>query len=694
MHKDTGVYGQSNSYAHAVKIGPYYPSVVEDNKAASVLDDSCTLQSDLSLSVVGKLKKFDYLSNLKTLLVEKGFVDIIIRYMGGFWASNSFKIDERVTWIDIEGVPLCKFFWIRAKEVIGWSPNFNDGDDDLSNSDDESLVVKNDEIQNNETSEVDSEVEEIPETILNKHFINNEVNQSEGESKYPPGFTPRDASEVNSNMEQKPVKENNDCNQKSHKLSNMKKDSNASLNEDADASVCSGNFKSVEILKSDGSILQLMLDLIKVGETMGYKMNGCINNFKEIVKTQGAQNPSVGNSRGILCVWDPYMFRREHSTVSDYFIAIMGKWSSNDKNLIIILVYAPQELSEKKMLWQYLNHMIHRWKGDVIVMGDFNVVRTQKERFCSIFNPQGAATFNSFISSGGLVEVSSGGYSFTWSHKSASKMKPNAMLRLLKKLKVLKMKIRVWNNDKKDKTHNYKNGLKKLLVEIDSSLDKGDATPETLEEKGAWIKDPKVVKNEFLIHFKERFNNPCSSRFTLDMDFPNKLSTDQVNDLERPFTKEDIKATSLLKPDVVDAANHFYTHGFCPNGGFLDNALKNFGFGDRWCDWIQSCLRSSKGSILVNGSLTFEFQFHKGLKQVDPLSTFLFILVMESLHLSFQKVIEAGLFKGLRININKSKLLGVGVENSKVDLAATNMGCLTLKLPFTYLGVKVGGRMT
>nr|GFD31711.1 RNA-directed DNA polymerase, eukaryota [Tanacetum cinerariifolium] len=86
----------------------------------------------------------------------------------------------------------------------------------------------------------------------------------------------------------------------------------------------------------------------------------------------------------------------------------MGKWSPNDKNLLIISVYAAQELAEKKMLWQYLNHMIDRWKGDVIVMGEFNEVRTQEQRFGSIFNAHWAAIFNSFISAGGLVGVPSG----------------------------------------------------------------------------------------------------------------------------------------------------------------------------------------------------------------------------------------------------------------------------------------------
>nr|GEX18061.1 RNA-directed DNA polymerase, eukaryota, reverse transcriptase zinc-binding domain protein [Tanacetum cinerariifolium] len=48
---------------------------------------------------------------------------------------------------------------------------------------------------------------------------------------------------------------------------------------------------------------------------------------------------------------------------------------------------------------------------------------------------------------------------------------------------------------------------------------------------------------------------------------------------------------------------------------FLDEVLRKFGFGDKWCKWIQCCLNSSRGSILVNGSPTEEFQFGKGLKQ-------------------------------------------------------------------------------
>nr|GEV30531.1 RNA-directed DNA polymerase, eukaryota [Tanacetum cinerariifolium] len=169
----------------------------------------------------------------------------------------------------------------------------------------------------------------------------------------------------------------------------------------------------------------------------------------------------------------------------------------------------------------------------------------------------------------------------------------------------------------------------------------------------------------------------------------------------------------------------------------LDDIMRNFGFGEKWCMWIQSCHRSSRGSVIVNGSPTKEFQFYKGLKQGDPLSFFLFILVMESLRISFQRVVDVGLFKGielapslnlsymfyaddailmgqwsesnidiivkvldcfnrafgLRINMTKSKLLGISVEDDKVKQAAAKIGCNTLKTPFSCLGSKVGGKV-
>nr|GEY51116.1 RNA-directed DNA polymerase, eukaryota [Tanacetum cinerariifolium] len=84
---------------------------------------------------------------------------------------------------------------------------------------------------------------------------------------------------------------------------------------------------------------------------------------------------------------------------------------------------------------------------------------------------------------------------------------------------------------------------------------------------------------------------------------------------------------------------------------YLDETLKAFGFGSKWRNWISGCLNNAMGSVLVNGSPTLEFQFHKGLKQGDLISPFyLFILIMETLRLTFKRVLNVGLYKDISLN--------------------------------------------
>ncbi|GJW51804.1 RNA-directed DNA polymerase, eukaryota [Tanacetum coccineum] len=82
---------------------------------------------------------------------------------------------------------------------------------------------------------------------------------------------------------------------------------------------------------------------------------------------------------------------------------------------------------------------------------------------------------------------------------------------------------------------------------------------------------------------------------------------------------------------------------------YLLDVLEAFGFGQTWCNWIRGTFSSARASVLVNGSPSNEFSFHCGLKQGDPLSPFLFILIMESLHLSFSRAVDEGLFKGVQL---------------------------------------------
>nr|GFB31507.1 RNA-directed DNA polymerase, eukaryota [Tanacetum cinerariifolium] len=99
-----------------------------------------------------------------------------------------------------------------------------------------------------------------------------------------------------------------------------------------------------------------------------------------------------------------------------------GNYAFDGVNLLIISVYDPQEYAKKKMLWDYLVHVISKWDGEVIVMRDFNEVRFKNERFGSFFHAHGADAFNRFILQADLQEIPLGGCSFTWCHRSAKKM--------------------------------------------------------------------------------------------------------------------------------------------------------------------------------------------------------------------------------------------------------------------------------
>ncbi|GJW27542.1 RNA-directed DNA polymerase, eukaryota [Tanacetum coccineum] len=476
----------------------------------------------------------------------------------------------------------------------------------------------------------------------------------------------------------------------------------------------------------------------------------------------------------------------------------------------------------------------------------------------------------------------------TW---NSAPVETNAMRNVMQKFKFLKGKIREWL-----KIYKSKNGgsgiLKEELNRIDADIDKGLASDIIINRRmeviksiqyldkihvmdlaqkakvkwaiegdensryfhgvlnkkrsqsnirgimvdGKWQDNPKVIKSEFFLHFRKRFEKPSANRILIDMNFPKTISIDQQTELEGAVSKEEVKKAvwdcgsdkspgpdgfsfgfyrkfwTCIENDVFAAVNYFFTFGDIPKGcnacfialipkvhdanlvkdfrpisligsiykiiakilanrlvgvlgdivneskkkqslifkvdfekaydsvrwDFLDDVLKKFGFGNKWCDWIQKCLRSSRGSIIINGSPTEEFQFFKGLKQGDPLSPFLFILIMESLHLSFQSVVDVGLFKGihlsplvnlshmfyaddavfvgqwcddnintlvhvlecffrasgLRINMSKSKIMGVNVGDDKIKVAASKLGCLILNTPFTYLGTKVGGNMS
>ncbi|MFS7889004.1 putative RNA-directed DNA polymerase [Helianthus anomalus] len=192
------------------------------------------------------------------------------------------------------------------------------------------------------------------------------------------------------------------------------------------------------------------------------------------------------------------------------------------------------------------------------------------------------------------------------------------------------------------------------------------------------------------------------------------------------------KKAFLLKIDFEKAYDNV-------NWAFLLSILSQMGFPSMWRTWIKGILESAQASVLVNGSPTFQFNSEKGLRQGDPISPFLFLIVMECLSWMLERAKSIGELKGinflvddmdinhlffaddalimgewsrdnlqstarilrvfylcsgLRINLHKSNLFGVGTEDMEVDSMMEVLGCKRGAFPFVYLGIKVGAKMS
>ena len=58
-------------------------------------------------------------------------------------------------------------------------------------------------------------------------------------------------------------------------------------------------------------------------------------------------------------------------------------------------------------------------------------------------------------------------------------------------------------------------------------------------------------------------------------------------------------------------------------------ALKKYGFGDSFIDWIRILLKNQESCVIKGGHTTKYFKLGRGARQGDPISAYLFILAME-----------------------------------------------------------------
>ncbi|GJS32565.1 RNA-directed DNA polymerase, eukaryota [Tanacetum coccineum] len=859
--------------------------IVLSAATALVLDDSCIVDHDLSKHAMGKVKDAHSITNLQTILRDEGFSEVNVSYLGGLWvlfecrnvdikdnlmrhtgmlswfhviqdAVHDFVSDERIVWVDIEGIPLnvwsretfirigkkwgetldivdnvdasfgrkrlCiktkqplsifesfkvifkgKVLMVRAKELVTWNPillpdkemDYSSDDESEHNSKQGSVhSLNNEEVSNNGS---ESNVEEDPfkiYDILEKQTFGgaHEVSPS---LSHPPGFTP----EILVNQTEN-VKGDDEV---PPGVNDTVKNYSQVGNQEAN-----GDSINTSVVNTGGSVLGLLEDMIRVGQAMGYKMDGCAKDLE-------------GNSEGILCVWEASIFKKEYATISDNFVAIYGTWLPN------------------------------RWNGETVIMGDFNEVRSMDERRGSCFNPSSARAFDHFISSSGLVDVKLEG----------GVVSESTLLRRME------LQCKLYDLNQLNANDSFQKSKVKWAIEGDENSKffhgminrkRSHLAIRGVFDKGNWVTDPGVVKQVFCNHFEARFKEPATQRLLLNFPFNKRLSDIQSSDLESNVTRDEIRLAvwscgenkspgpdgysfeffkkywKLVGPDLCEAVEYFFETGLFPKGcnssfialipkvadaklvndfrpislvgcvykvvtkvlanrlslviadlvsdtqsafvanrqildgpfilneifhwckrkrkqamffkvdfakaydsvrwDYLLDVLEAFGFGQTWCNWIRGTFSSARASVLVNGSPSNEFSFHCGLKQGDPLSHFLFILIMESLHLSFSRAVNKGIFKGvhlngsitishlfyaddamfigewsdanlkgiinvlqcfflasgLKINIYKSQVLGVGIPSNIVMHAAASLGCGVLLNQFRYLGVMMG----
>ncbi|GJX94590.1 hypothetical protein Tco_0349176, partial [Tanacetum coccineum] len=596
-----------SSFASVLKEGNKVQVSSVNTEPALVLDESCIKEYDFSSSLMGKIK-----DNWTLLQLKRSFLTILVLALGSLLSSKPLTplkaMKGSYRWkIIVQG----KVFWICAKEMDAWTLTFHDDPHDES-SDDESQddgikdIADDKEANGLRDGTKSEDLFNIYDMLNGQH---KKASNLSNELEFPPGFTP-----INHEGELIAEESVHDVTEQVQSISNKlkKRKPNAGV-----LNQSSLNTSSQKI--AGGSILEAMDEQVKVGQTMGYNMEGYTKNIEAIIGSQGETKMEnidafsikdlwgnlnfdyvvgslVGFSGGIVCVWDPSKFIQEHVSKSDYFVALMGIWSPSSTKLLVISVYAPQELREKRDLWNYLRSFIDRLK---------------------------------------------------------------------KKLQCLKNAIKVWVRETRTRLHERKTNIKLKPSDVGKIIDQGKGNEEVVNSRSILLKELQDLSSLDATEISQKAKDcganksPGPDGFTFEFfrKFWRIIDQDVFQDVFEFFKNghiprgcnssfialipkiqdaklvKDFRPISLIEsvykiitkilanimylvlPSLIsEVQSAFVSNRQILDGPFILNELLSwsFGFGQKLCKWILGCLENAIGSVLVNGSPTLEFQFPKG----------------------------------------------------------------------------------